>query len=230
MIDEAEEHSGDETRARSRPLDGGAGAGRSDCKHADRYDRYLYKLIDHVERTKPDADVREVTVNDCRAFLDKWIDRSPSTQCSIHSALNGLFDWLYLEGEIDANPMLRIKRPRRLAARGRGGGDDHARGGREDARRDARAGRSSSASRSSPTWALGATPRAGCAGRTSTSKTARIASRREGRQVLGEADAVGAARDPPGGGRVGRGRDRPGRLRDPESSRGDGSSRERSTR
>ncbi len=33
---------------------------------------------------------------------------------SIHSALNGLFSWLYLEGEIDANPMLRIKRPRRL--------------------------------------------------------------------------------------------------------------------
>jgi site-specific recombinase XerD len=41
------------------------------------------------------------------------IARSPSTVASIHSALNGLFSWLYLEGEIDANPMLRIMRPRR---------------------------------------------------------------------------------------------------------------------
>jgi integrase len=58
--------------------------------------------------------VSEVTVNDCRAFLDKWIGRSPSTIATIHSALNGLFSWLYLEGEIEENPMLRIKRPRRL--------------------------------------------------------------------------------------------------------------------
>ena len=33
--------------------------------------------------------------------------------CSIHSALNGFFGWLFLEGEIEANPMARIKRPRR---------------------------------------------------------------------------------------------------------------------
>jgi integrase/recombinase XerD len=78
------------------------------------YERYLFKFVDQVERSRPDADVREVTVNDCRAFLDRWIDRSPSTMASIHSALNGLFSWLYLENEIDSNPMLRIKRPRRL--------------------------------------------------------------------------------------------------------------------
>ena len=54
-----------------------------------------------------------MTVNDCRAFLDNWIGRSPSTVAPIHSALNGLFKWLYLEGEIEANPMIRIPRPRR---------------------------------------------------------------------------------------------------------------------
>ena len=80
----------------------------------DSYFRHLNKLIDHLERTKPDPTVREVTVNDCRSFLDRWIDRAPSTQCTVHSALNGLFEWLYLEGEIEANPMIRIKRPRRL--------------------------------------------------------------------------------------------------------------------
>ena len=55
-----------------------------------------------------------MTANDCRAFLDGWINHSPSTVASIHSALNGLFSWLYLEDEIEANPMLRVKRPRRL--------------------------------------------------------------------------------------------------------------------
>jgi integrase len=77
------------------------------------YERYLWKLIDQIERSRPDAAVRDVTTNDCRSFLDRWIGQSPSTVASIHSALNGLFSWLYLEGEIDANPMTRIGRPRR---------------------------------------------------------------------------------------------------------------------
>ena len=79
----------------------------------DSYGRYLNKLIDQLERSKPDPRAEEVTVNDCRAFLDNWIGKSPSTVGTIHSALNGLFDWLYLEGEIQENPMKRIKRPRR---------------------------------------------------------------------------------------------------------------------
>jgi integrase len=51
--------------------------------------------------------------DDCRTFLDKWLGRSPSTVASIHSALNGLFSWLYLESEIEHNPMTRVARPRR---------------------------------------------------------------------------------------------------------------------
>jgi hypothetical protein len=50
------------------------------------YERYLYKLVDQVERTRIDVDVRDVTTNDCRAFLDRWIGRSPSAVASIHSA------------------------------------------------------------------------------------------------------------------------------------------------
>jgi len=89
-----------------------ARAGRADGTR-DSYSRYLNKLIDQLERRKPDPTVREVTVNDCRAFLDGWIGRSPSTIATIHSALNGLFEWLYQEHEIDENPMNRIQRPRR---------------------------------------------------------------------------------------------------------------------
>jgi integrase len=77
------------------------------------YERYLFKFVDQLERTRVDVDAREVTVNDCRHFLDGWNGRSASTVCSIHSALTGLFNWLYMEGEIEANPMLRIPRPRR---------------------------------------------------------------------------------------------------------------------
>jgi len=89
-----------------------ARAGRAEGTR-NSYQRYLNKLIDQLERTKPDPTVREVTVNDCRAFLDGWIERSPSTVATIHSALNGLFEWLYQEHEVDENPMNRIKRPRR---------------------------------------------------------------------------------------------------------------------
>ncbi len=80
------------------------------------YRRHLNKLIDQLERTKPDPDVREVTLNDCRTFLDNWNEQSASTQCTVHSAVKGLFEWLYLEGEVDASPMVRVKRPRRPRA------------------------------------------------------------------------------------------------------------------
>src|SRR5438045_273491 len=89
-----------------------ARAGRTDGTRAS-YQRNVFKFIDHVERSRPDADVRDVTTNDCRTFLDRWIGKAPSTVCTIHSALKGLFSWLYLEGEIDVNPMARIPRPRR---------------------------------------------------------------------------------------------------------------------
>jgi integrase/recombinase XerD len=89
-----------------------ARAGRTESTRFS-YERYLFKLAEHLERSKPDVSVREVTTNDCRSFLDHWNGRAPSTVCSIHSALKGLFSWLYLEGEIDANPIDRIARPRR---------------------------------------------------------------------------------------------------------------------
>jgi integrase len=87
-------------------------AGRAASTRAS-YERYLFKFLSQLERSRPDVHVREVTTNDCRQFLDGWNGRSASTVCSIHSALSGLFRWLYLEGEIDVNPMTRITRPRR---------------------------------------------------------------------------------------------------------------------
>jgi integrase/recombinase XerD len=87
----------------------------------DAYRRHLNKLIDQLERHRPDIDAREVTTDDCRTFLDGWLRVSdktgkpiaPATICNVYSALSGLFKWLYLEGEVDENPMLRIRRPRK---------------------------------------------------------------------------------------------------------------------
>lgn len=77
------------------------------------YERYLFKFAAHLERARPEADVGEITANDCREFLDRWSNASASTVCTIHSALSGFFRWLYLEDELDMNPMVRIARPRR---------------------------------------------------------------------------------------------------------------------
>ena len=102
-------------RVQLRPADSG---GRAPLLGADAstrasYQRHHLKLIAHVERRQIDANVRDVTTDDCREFLDGWLDASPSTVCSIHSALNGFFGWLYIEQKVDANPMDRIARPRR---------------------------------------------------------------------------------------------------------------------
>jgi integrase/recombinase XerD len=90
-----------------------ARAGRTSSTRTS-YERYLFKFVSQLERSRPDVRVGEVTTNDCREFLDGWNGKSASTVCTIHSPLNGLFGWLYREGEIDANPMTRIPRPRRL--------------------------------------------------------------------------------------------------------------------
>ncbi len=92
-----------------------ARAGRTPSTRVS-YERYLFKFVGQLEQSRPDIDVRDVTTNECRQFLDGWKDRSPSTICAIHSALSGLFQWLYEEGEIEANPMTRIPRPRRPRA------------------------------------------------------------------------------------------------------------------
>lgn len=88
----------------------------------DAYRRHLNKLIAHQERRDLDADARDVTTDDCRAFLDGWLRVSdktgrpiqPGTICNVYSALSGLFKWLYLEGEIPVNPMVRVRRPKSL--------------------------------------------------------------------------------------------------------------------
>lgn len=77
----------------------------------EKYQDVLHKFIDFLGRSKENVD--EITVQDCERFLDQWRDHSGSTMCLHHSVLNGFFKFLILKDALDANPMDKIRRPRR---------------------------------------------------------------------------------------------------------------------
>jgi integrase len=56
----------------------------------------------------------EISVDDCRTFLDRWSTASAATLAQYVSILRGFFGFLKDEGLIRETPMERIKRPRRL--------------------------------------------------------------------------------------------------------------------
>jgi integrase/recombinase XerD len=77
-------------------------------------DDYWRKLDGLCDLT-PEAEVSEITAEDCRAYLDRWRSASPGTIAHSVSVLNSFFGWLYDERVIERNPMERIKRPRKPA-------------------------------------------------------------------------------------------------------------------
>ena len=75
-------------------------------------DTYHRLLIDFATKMGDKA-VADVTADDCRSFLDRWTDASPSTLASGISLLRGFFEFYVDEREIETSPMARIRRPRR---------------------------------------------------------------------------------------------------------------------
>lgn len=74
-----------------------------------KYRELLWKFSSDVH--PKDAD--QVTPDDCRRFLDRWIDCAPGTIALHVSILKGFFDFIVGEGALERSPMERIKRPRR---------------------------------------------------------------------------------------------------------------------
>ena len=78
----------------------------------DGYERLLFDFADLIdplgERT-----VDAITADECRRFLDRWRDSSPSTLASSVSLLRGFFGFLEKEGHVERTPMRNIERPRR---------------------------------------------------------------------------------------------------------------------
>ena len=74
-----------------------------------KYRIILNYLADYV-RDKP---VDEITPDDCRGFLDRWTESSPSTLALHVSILKVFFGFLEDQEIIERSPMLKIKRPRK---------------------------------------------------------------------------------------------------------------------
>lgn len=80
-------------------------------------DSYNRKLQAFADTLPPYTAVAEILPDDCRRFLDRWRDSSPSTLASSVSVLRGFFRFLIDEGHVpEPGPMARIRRPRRLRA------------------------------------------------------------------------------------------------------------------
>lgn len=74
-----------------------------------KYNELLWKFSVFVG----DRDVDEVTPDECRRFLDQWVDSSPSTLALQVSILTGFFDFMLRETVIETSPMRNIRRPPR---------------------------------------------------------------------------------------------------------------------
>lgn len=83
--------------------------GRSPATRAS-YERLLFDFADELGRERQ---VDEVTTDDCRRFLDRWTDSSPSTLASGVSLIRRFFEFLVEDGKLEVNPAARLKRPRR---------------------------------------------------------------------------------------------------------------------
>lgn len=74
-----------------------------------KYTTVLWKLSDHVQERDCDA----ITAEQCRSFLDRWVDASASTMALHVSILAGFFQFLVGETVLEQSPMRNIRRPAR---------------------------------------------------------------------------------------------------------------------
>ena len=79
------------------------------------YQRLLFDFADLVD-PHGERDVAEITADDCRRFLARWRDQSPSTLASGVSLLRGFFAFMEKEGKVERSPAAELERPRRHKA------------------------------------------------------------------------------------------------------------------
>jgi len=89
---------------------------------ASSYRRVLYKFADMLEAGGRQPDVKDITPDDCRRFLDMFLYRvdgrgltAPNYQALVYSYLNSFLKWLYKQQRIKRNPLDHVERPRRIA-------------------------------------------------------------------------------------------------------------------
>ena len=80
------------------------------------YRRQLVKFVDMLEAGNRQMDVRDITADDCRRFLDRYLRNAPNYQALVYSQLNSFMKWLYLQDRIKRNPLDHVPRPVRVPA------------------------------------------------------------------------------------------------------------------
>jgi len=78
------------------------------------YSFRLMPLCGPREVAEP-GDVRDLTTDDLRTYLDTWRDAAPGTRYHAWAVLSGFFKWAYRAELIDFNPIGRIEPPKRVA-------------------------------------------------------------------------------------------------------------------
>lgn len=82
--------------------------GRRETTRA-KYRSVLDPFGDQVRHKLPD----EVTADDCRLYLDRWVNASPSTLALYVTVLRRFFDFCEDEQIVKRSPAAKLKRPRR---------------------------------------------------------------------------------------------------------------------
>lgn len=74
-----------------------------------KYREVLWPFADHLGRKS----LQEITTDDCRRYLDRWVDASKSTIALYVSVVKGFLEFCKDEGWIATNPAEPLKRPKR---------------------------------------------------------------------------------------------------------------------
>ena len=82
---------------------------------AYNYRQVLNKFVEMLEAGGRRLDVKDISSDDCRHFLDLYLRSAPNYQALVYSYLNSFLSWLYLQERIRKNPLDHVPRPRRIA-------------------------------------------------------------------------------------------------------------------
>jgi site-specific recombinase XerD len=77
------------------------------------YLQAVRRLVVYLESEHRPTDISEISIDELRGFLGFLLQtRTPATASHRHRALSVFFKWLLEEGEIESNPMVRVRGPR----------------------------------------------------------------------------------------------------------------------
>jgi len=80
---------------------------------ARAYASDIRQFVGHVEEQMPSAALQDILPADIQRYRETMAQLKPATVVRKLSALSSFFNWLWLRGEVNANPVSAVKRPRK---------------------------------------------------------------------------------------------------------------------